>query len=70
MKAKRVESGRFDQAVAEEQGMMLTGADRKAFLDAILKPPVSTERRVAALRRHREPVTVVGGRRHEGAIPE
>lgn len=38
----------------EYERMVLTGADREAFLDAVLNPPAPTEKLVAALRRHRE----------------
>ena len=33
--------------------MALIGADRDAFLDAVLKPPPPTDKLVAALKRHR-----------------
>jgi uncharacterized protein (DUF1778 family) len=38
----------------EHERMVLTGADRDAFLDAVRNPPEPTEKLVAALRRHRE----------------
>lgn len=38
----------------EHERMLLTGADRDAFLDAVLDPPEPSEHLVAALRRHRE----------------
>jgi len=38
----------------EHERMVLTGADREAFLDAVINPPEPTEKLVAALRRHRE----------------
>jgi uncharacterized protein (DUF1778 family) len=38
----------------EHERMVLTGADRDAFLDALLNPPEPTEALVAALKRHRE----------------
>lgn len=38
----------------EHERMVLTGADRDAFLDAILNPPEPTERLVSALRRHKQ----------------
>jgi len=38
----------------EHERMVLTGADRDAFLDAVITPPEPTEKLVAALRRHRE----------------
>ncbi len=37
----------------EHQRMVLTGADRNAFLDALRHPPEPTARFVAALKRHR-----------------
>src|SRR5436309_9850262 len=37
----------------EHQRMVLSGADREAFLDAVQNPPEPTEKLVAALRRHR-----------------
>src|SRR5436305_3177438 len=41
----------------EHERMVLVGADRDAFLAAVLDPPEPTEKLVAALRRHR---TVLG----------
>ncbi|MGH6897925.1 MAG: DUF1778 domain-containing protein [Geminicoccaceae bacterium] len=38
----------------EHERMALRGADRDAFLEAVLNPPEPTEALVAALRRHRE----------------
>jgi uncharacterized protein (DUF1778 family) len=38
----------------EHQRMILSGADRDAFLDAILNPPAPTPKLVDALRRHRK----------------
>lgn len=38
----------------EHERMMLIGADRDAFLDAVMNPPEPTEKLLAALRRHRE----------------
>ena len=38
----------------EHERMVLTGADRDAFLRAVLDPPQPTERLVAALKRHRD----------------
>lgn len=38
----------------EHERMVLVGADRDAFLDAVMNPPEPTEKLVAALRRHRE----------------
>jgi uncharacterized protein (DUF1778 family) len=41
------------RVLAEHERMVLTGADRDAFLAAVLEPPEPTERLVAALKRHR-----------------
>ena len=38
----------------EHERMVLTGADREAFLDAVMNPPEPAEKLFAALRRHRE----------------
>jgi uncharacterized protein (DUF1778 family) len=38
----------------EHDHMVLCGADREAFLDAVMNPPEPTDRLVAALRRHRD----------------
>lgn len=38
----------------EHQRMILSGADRDAFLDAVLNPPDPTPKLVDALRRHRK----------------
>ena len=38
----------------EHQRMILTGADRDAFLDAVLNPPEPAPKLVKALRRHRK----------------
>lgn len=38
----------------EHERMVLTGADRDAFLDAVMNPPKPTEKLLAALRRHRQ----------------
>ena len=38
----------------EHERMVLTGADREVFLDALLDPPQPAKRLVAALRRHRD----------------
>lgn len=38
----------------EHERMVLVGADREAFLDALLHPPEPTDRLVAAFRRHRK----------------
>ncbi len=42
------------RVLEEHQRMVLTGADREAFLDAVMNPPEPTEKLVSALRRHRE----------------
>jgi uncharacterized protein (DUF1778 family) len=34
--------------------MVLTGADRDAFLDAVMNPPEPTDDLIAALRRHKQ----------------
>ncbi len=41
------------RVLEEHERMVLVGADRDAFLQAVLEPPEPTERLVAALRRHR-----------------
>jgi uncharacterized protein (DUF1778 family) len=38
----------------EHERMLLTGADRDAFLDAVANPPEPAERLIAALKRHRD----------------
>jgi uncharacterized protein (DUF1778 family) len=38
----------------EHERMVLTGADREAFLDAVLNPPAPTAKLIAALKRHRD----------------
>ena len=38
----------------EHERMLLTGADREAFLEAVTNPPEPTERLIAAFRRHRD----------------
>ncbi|HEX6863264.1 MAG TPA: DUF1778 domain-containing protein [Thermoanaerobaculia bacterium] len=38
----------------EHERMMLLGADRDAFLEAVMDPPRPTKKLLAALRRHRE----------------
>lgn len=38
----------------EHERMVLTGADRDAFLDAVLNPPAPTAKLIAALKRHRD----------------
>jgi len=42
------------RVLEEHQRMMLVGADREAFLDAVMNPPEPAGRLVDALRRHRE----------------
>ena len=41
------------RALEEHERMVLTGADREAFLASVRKPPAPAERLVAALKRHR-----------------
>ena len=41
------------RVLAEHERMVLIGADREAFLDAVQNPPEPTKKLVAALRRHR-----------------
>jgi uncharacterized protein (DUF1778 family) len=38
----------------EHERMVLTGADREAFFEALMNPPEPPEKLVAALRRHRD----------------
>jgi uncharacterized protein (DUF1778 family) len=38
----------------EHQRMLLTGADREAFLDAVMNPPQPSKKLIAALKRHRD----------------
>lgn len=38
----------------EHERMVLLGADREAFLEAVMNPPEPTEKLLVALRRHRE----------------
>ena len=38
----------------EHERMLLTGADREAFLDAVMNPPAPTRKLIAALKRHRD----------------
>lgn len=38
----------------EHERMVLTGADREAFLEAVTNPPEPTDRLVAALRQRRD----------------
>jgi uncharacterized protein (DUF1778 family) len=42
------------RVLEEQERMILAGADRDAFLDALLHPPEPAEALVAALSRHRE----------------
>ena len=42
------------RVLAEHERMVLTGADRDAFLEAVMNPPEPTDELVAALKRHRE----------------
>jgi uncharacterized protein (DUF1778 family) len=42
------------RVLEEHERMLLAGADRDAFLEALRNPPEPTEALVAALRRHRE----------------
>ena len=41
------------RVLEEHERMVLTGADRDVFLNAILNPPEPTRRLIEALRRHR-----------------
>lgn len=38
----------------EHQRLVLTGADRDAFFEALMNPPEPSERLIAAMRRHRD----------------
>ncbi|MGH8865201.1 MAG: DUF1778 domain-containing protein [Pyrinomonadaceae bacterium] len=38
----------------EHERMVLSGADREAFLEALMNPPEPTKKLIAALRRHRD----------------
>jgi uncharacterized protein (DUF1778 family) len=42
------------RVLEEHERMILTGANRDAFLDALLNPPEPTAALIAALKRHRE----------------
>ena len=42
------------RVLEEHERMVLSGADRDAFLEALRNPPEPTDRLVAALKRHRE----------------
>ncbi|HBL32098.1 MAG TPA: DUF1778 domain-containing protein, partial [Acidobacteria bacterium] len=41
----------------EHERMVLQGADREAFLAALMDPPAPTAKLVAALRRHRDAIS-------------
>ena len=41
------------RVLADHERMVLLGADREAFLDALLNPPEPAEKLVAAVKRHR-----------------
>ena len=41
------------RALDEHDRMVLTGANREAFLDAVMNPPEPAEKLIAALKRHR-----------------
>ncbi len=38
----------------EHERLVLTGADREAFFEALMNPPEPSEKLIAALRRHRD----------------
>jgi uncharacterized protein (DUF1778 family) len=42
------------RVLAEHERMVLVGADRDAFLEAVRNPPEPTDALVAALKRHRD----------------
>jgi uncharacterized protein (DUF1778 family) len=42
------------RVLEEHERMLLTGADRDAFLDAVMNPPAPTKRLISALKRHRD----------------
>jgi len=42
------------RVLADHERMVLSGADRDAFLAAVEAPPAPTDKLVAALRRHRD----------------
>jgi uncharacterized protein (DUF1778 family) len=42
------------RVLAEHERLLLTGADRDAFLDAVRKPSKPSKRLIAALRRHQQ----------------
>ena len=41
------------RVLEEHECMLLTGADRDAFLEAVMNPPAPTKRLISALKRHR-----------------
>jgi uncharacterized protein (DUF1778 family) len=42
------------RVLAEHEHMVLAGADREAFLEALASPPAPNAKLIAALKRHRE----------------
>jgi uncharacterized protein (DUF1778 family) len=42
------------RVLEEHERMLLTGADRDAFLEAVMNPPAPTKRLISALKRHRD----------------
>lgn len=38
----------------EHKRMLLTGADREAFVEAVMNPPKPTKKLISALKRHRD----------------
>lgn len=42
------------RVLAEHERMLLVGADREAFLEAVRNPPEPTDKLVAALKRHHD----------------
>jgi uncharacterized protein (DUF1778 family) len=42
------------RVLAEHERMVLTGADREAFFEALMNPPEPSKKLIAALRRHRD----------------
>ena len=44
------------RVLEEHERMVLTGADREAFLTALSDPPAPTEKLVDAFRRYRDPI--------------
>ena len=45
---------RARRVLDEHERMVLTGADREAFFEALMNPPEPSEKLIAALRRHRD----------------